>query len=332
MKRKPQRIAFTLVELLVVITIIGILIALLLPAVQAAREAARRMQCQNNLKQVGLALLNYEAASQTFPPGGLALSGGCGTSWWVRIMPYVEGANIADRYDYGKGGWLGSGTTNTVAIAMLQNQQFPYMYCPSSTLPRKVLSADIGQAGQTANLQGTTYAGISGAADGQTTNIYSAKDVAAFQANGWISTGGVLIEHRAVSIAEITDGTSNTIVVGEQSDSLSPVVNASSDVPCDTGDCRSDCGHGFPMGPAAGDNRTFNLTCVLHPINYKSTSGYGVGKNCGPNTPIQSAHPGGANVALADGSVQLLSASLHTGVLLNLATRNDNKVISGAAF
>jgi prepilin-type N-terminal cleavage/methylation domain-containing protein/prepilin-type processing-associated H-X9-DG protein len=331
MKSRKDNRGFTLVELLVVITIIGILIALLLPAVQAAREAARRMQCQNNLKQVGLALLNYEAGSQAFPPGGLATAGTAGTSWWVRILPYLEGGNIADKYDYGKGGWLGSGTTNTVSLQMLRNLQIPYMYCPSSTLPGKVLSAEIGQTGQTANLQGTTYAGVSGAADGQTTNIYSAKIVTAFQSEGWVSTGGVLVEFRAIPIAEITDGTSNTIAVAEQSDLLSPVVNASSDVPCDTGDCRSDCGHGFTMGPL-GDNRAFNLTCVFHPVNFKTATGYGVGGNCGPNTPIQSVHPGGANVAFADGSVQTISGSADITVLRNLATRNDSQVISGTSF
>ena len=92
---------FTLVELLVVITIIGILIALLLPAVQAAREAARRMQCSNNLKQVGLAILNYESSYSVLPPGGLRLSSRAayGSSWWVRILPYIEAGNVLDRYD-----------------------------------------------------------------------------------------------------------------------------------------------------------------------------------------------------------------------------------------
>lgn len=324
--------AFTLVELLVVITIIGILIALLLPAVQAAREAARRMQCQNNLKQIGLALLNYEACNQAFPPGGLITDNDvAGTSWWVRILPFVEGGNISDTYDYSKGGWLGSNTTNTVSRDMLRNLQFPYMYCPSSTLPSRVLSAEIGQTSENANLQGTTYAGISGAANGKAINIYSATQTTAFESDGWTSSGGVLIENRAIPIAEVTDGTSNTIAVAEQSDSLSPIVDAASDVPCDTGDCRSDCGHGFTMGPV-GDGRTFNLTCVLYPVNHKTANSYGVEGNCGLNTPIQSVHSGGANAAFADGSVQSLSESLDLTVLYNLATRNDNQVISGTSF
>jgi prepilin-type N-terminal cleavage/methylation domain-containing protein/prepilin-type processing-associated H-X9-DG protein len=326
--------AFTLVELLVVITIIGILIALLLPAVQAAREAARRMQCQNNLKQIGLGILNYEAQNHTLPPGGLESTKPFGTSWWVRILPFVESANVSDQYNYSMGGWLGM---NTDAQALLKNLQFPYMYCPSSTLPKKVLSSEVGQSGWTANIQGTTYVGISGAAvDDATTSRYSATQVTGSYADGWQSKGGVLIEYRAVTMAEITDGTSNTIAVGEQSDWLSPVVNSGSDVMCERGDCRSDCGHGFTMGPApalsTSDRRTFNLTCVYHPVNYKTATGNGVSGNCGPNTPIQSAHPGVVNVAFADGSVQTLSESLDMITLCNLATRNDGQVISASSF
>ena len=333
---KNRRIAFTLVELLVVIAIIGILIAMLLPAVQAAREAARRMQCQNNLKQVGLALLNYESDYGVLPPGGLEMSSGVayGTSWWVRILPYIEADYIAGQFDYDAGGWLGY---NTEAAAALRDLQFTFMYCPSSTLPRKVLTSEVGQVGYDQNVQSATYAGISGAADGNASNIFSAENSQAFTAQGWVSTGGVLIEYRGVSINEISDGMSNTIAVGEQSGFLSPQGsvptswNARSS-PCDFGDCRSDCGHGFPMGPAPAssptDNRTFNLTCVYHPINFKSRTGYGIPNNCGPNSPIQSVHPGGANVAFADGSVHMLSEMLDMQTLRGLATRNDGMAIT----
>lgn len=306
---------FTLVELLVVITIIGILIALLLPAVQAAREAARRMQCANNLKQVGLGLLNYESGHGMFPPGGLK-----GTSWWVRILPYIEQANISEKFNfnYGWPGWLGGGSDCTDNIALLKNQRFSFMYCPSSTLPPLVLS---NSDQNFANIQSATYAGISGATDHST-----AATVMALEAAGRISSGGVLIVNSGVPIAQITDGTSNTIAVGEQSDWLQPTTPGA-DRGCPNGDCRSDCWHSFAMG-GPDSNRAFNLTCVYHPINMKSTTGYGVPENCGPNTPIQAVHPGGAHTLFADGSVQFLNESLNLQVLYNLANRNDGKVTS----
>ena len=331
------RHGFTLVELLVVIAIIGILIAMLLPAIQAAREAARRMQCSNNLKQIGLALLNYEVNNGSFPPGGFPAQGGVwGTSWWVRILSYAEGGSIGDQYDYRESGWLGTSQANNQNnVALLNNQVISFMQCPSSTLPSMLKL-------EASNLQSTTYTGIAGAADNENlannTSIYSANYVGNINSNGakgWLSTGGILIPDRMVTIAEITDGTSNTIVVGEQSDWLSPIIDPSSNMACDSkGHCPADCGHGFPMGPSGygGDGRIFNLTCVYHPVNYKTTTGVGVAGNCGPNTPIQSAHSGVVNVAFADGSVQALPDALDMTVFRSLATRNDGQAISTSDF
>lgn len=280
-------------------------------------------------------ILNYEGSQGTLPPGGLALSSGnaYGTSWWVRILPYLEAENITAQYDYTQGGWLYS---NTMAAAILRNLQLPFMYCPSSTLPRKVLNPEVGQTGFDINVQCPTYTGISGAADDSSTNFYSAKKLIAFTADGWGSTGGVLVMYRAIPVAEITDGLSNTIAIGEQSDFLSPAGGVpttwnSTSTSCEFGDCRSDCTHGFTMGPpppSAADQRAFNVTCVYHPVNFKSTTGYGIKNNCGPNSPIQSVHPGVANVAFADGSVQTLSESLDMTILRCLATRNDGQAIS----
>ena len=142
---------FTLVELLVVITIIGILIALLLPAVQAAREAARRLQCANNLKQVGLALLLHEEAKSEFPAGGVAQPGS--HSWWVPTLPYIEQKNISDRYN------LPAGWTEQENHYLVDKVQFSFMYCPSSTLPPLA----VGGGGSPASLMRPTYAGVAGA-------------------------------------------------------------------------------------------------------------------------------------------------------------------------
>ena len=98
----PARLGFTLVELLVVIAIIGVLVALLLPAVQSAREAARRMSCSNNLKQLSLALHNYEDTHKTFPPAGIDSNQ---MSWVVLLLPYFEQKNLYDQFNFNRGSW-----------------------------------------------------------------------------------------------------------------------------------------------------------------------------------------------------------------------------------
>ncbi len=306
---------FTLVELLVVIAIIGILVALLLPAVQMAREAARRMQCSNNLKQVGLAILNYEASVGSFPSGGLATGAGSyGHSWWVRILPFAEQSAVYEKFDQ-KGtttGWLAGGSWNGNQINrdLLRLVEFALMDCPSSELPRQVLTGtDYGEA----DIMSAMYTGISGATDHST-----AEDRLSNPSDGRICYGGVLIVHDAVKMAEIIDGTTNTIMVGEQSGWCRSAVGKKAD-------CRSDCWHGLAMGPRpnGGSNRHFNLTCMVHGINENSMSGLGVSGNCGPNRPIQSAHPDGAHVLRADGSVHFMAETTEVQLLYNLANRDD---------
>ena len=142
MSRKPTstirhpNLAFTLVELLVVITIIGILIALLLPAVQAAREAARRMQCSNNLKQVGLAALNYESVNQMLPIGAIRRpSAYC--SVFVRLFPYIEQQAMFDVYDFKVDPWKPQ-NANVVA------QLISTLCCPSDTAASRSMTDDAG--------------------------------------------------------------------------------------------------------------------------------------------------------------------------------------------
>ncbi len=315
--RRTAARAFTLVELLVVIAIIGILIALLLPAVQAAREAARRSQCSNNLKQIGLALLNYESVRKSFPPGGLwSPSGSYGFSWIVRILPYTEESAIYQRLDWsgasygGALGWLGQNAANAQTLGYVQ---FPWLYCPSSTLPILVLNT----GGWTVNPSGTMYAGIAGA-----TNDATARDKAnTGTAPGRISFGGVLISLASVRIADISDGTTHTLIVGEQSDWCNDGFGNLSD-------CRSDCTHGFCMGPGDdGWDRIFNITTVVSGINEKSANAFGVPGNCGPNRAIQSVHPGGAHLLAADGSVHFVAETLDIQTFYNLVNRKDGNGI-----
>ena len=323
---------FTLVELLVVITIIGILIALLLPAVQAAREAARRMQCGNNLKQIGLGLLNYESTNGTLPVGGIHTTrgGGYGYGWIVELLPFVEAENIYDQLDLkgvkastGCVGWVGAGG-NAYNGEVLKNVALATFTCPSSPLPiRSSEGAADAYVGVQVAVQSSCYTGISGG--GFSPDYPNVRDMTgnSLGAGGKIGSGGCLIRNVAVRIADIYDGTTNTMIVGEQSDWCIKTPQGT------VMDCRSDCGHGFAMGPGldGGDDRDFNVTCVLHRIGEQSYNATGVPNNCGPNRPIQAAHSGGAMTLMVDGSVHFLSTDIAIATLYNLVNRNDQKVV-----
>ena len=128
-----SRKAFTLVELLVVIAIIGILIGMLLPAVQQVREAARRTQCLNNVRQCTLGAHNYASAFQDeFPPGNLQISSAWGNSFWVYLLPFIEQANLFEQYDLASGGW--TGVTSNPNRFILEDVQLSFLACPSSCL------------------------------------------------------------------------------------------------------------------------------------------------------------------------------------------------------
>ncbi|HTN76824.1 MAG TPA: DUF1559 domain-containing protein [Pirellulaceae bacterium] len=331
---RSHRAAFTLVELLVVIAIIGVLVALLLPAVQSAREAARRMQCTNNLKQMGLALHNYHATHESFPCGSLMGRKGVwswGPAWGIAILPYAEQTALFDQVDMK--GASGGGNAHVGLIytganeyngKLLAGVAIPYLYCPSSSLPRFVMT------GQTVpgpkGVASPTYTAISGAVD-DTSTINKDGESDQHRFKGKRSAGGVLAGGDLFfSFRDIRDGSSNTIMLAEQSDYC--VNSAGKKI-----DCRSDFGHGFSMGavdPANGDTRWFNTSSVRYSINEKNWETPFVGNEfyaC--NRPIQSSHSGGAMALKADGSVHFLSASTDLQTLYNLANRSDGKVING---
>ena len=230
------RQAFTLVELLVVIAIIGILVALLLPAVQAAREAARRMQCGNNLKQIALALHNYHDTYKFFPPGGITEGNCCsrlsGGTWTLFILPFAENQPLHDQYTFGgvsppattpaPPGYTNADHYNESAANQFVREQFMSLYlCPSDT---NIKFTDRPESGPGNRLQ---YApGSYRAVSGRTRRHPNWADNSeiwndgryAYRFRGVLhhvgtSSGGIVASTERMS--DIIDGTSNTIVVGE---------------------------------------------------------------------------------------------------------------------
>jgi prepilin-type N-terminal cleavage/methylation domain-containing protein len=206
------RRAFTLVELLVVIAIIGILIALLLPAVQAAREAARRTQCANNEHQIALALHNYHDVNNVFPPGGITNGNCCSTrslgTWTIFILPFIENQTLSDRYDF-------NAFNEAPVNQFVRESYLPFYICPSD---QKTNQLDRPESGPGSNL---LYAPGSYRA-----NEGSSNGLGWFDSNEWVAAGmnkrnrgplhtvgtnGLLEE----TITAITDGTSNTLLLGE---------------------------------------------------------------------------------------------------------------------
>ncbi len=321
--------AFTLVELLVVIAIIGILIALLLPAVQAAREAARRSQCTNSLKQISLALHNYHDVNKCFPPGVLPPSYGQATlrqaGWLVRILPYLEQVAAYGKITFNGVDWtVQHGAQPNWSI--IDELRVGALNCPSSRMP-------LQRAQGSHAIQLVNYAGIGG------TYLRGSDLAAAPTPNttcgyGGITTfNGVIVyagpNRSPVGMAHVADGTSNTFCVGEQS---SYYIN-SSGTTYDYRACNHDggawsCGAGGTQA-SNGTDWWLNVTLVRYPINYNPPSPPAEA-NAGyrRHTIIRSPHPGGAQLALTDGSVRFVSETIDQAIYLATASRDGGEPIS----
>ena len=334
---RRNRHAFTLVELLVVIAIIGILVALLLPAIQAAREASRRSQCSNNLKQLGLALQNHHDVYKRFPTGcanDLAPSFGThatganwGSSWYVYILPYIE---MGTMY----GNWVLDGTSsgfqNANNLALRQGVVINGFRCPSSVLP---MGSQNTSGAQPFGMI-PTYAGIAGLAGGAILPNYTETRVSGGAANnnGWLSAGGVLFSGSKINLRDVTDGSSFVMAVSEQGDFMV-------DTAGNKNAFNASQPYGWSMGsgssaspPAYGD-RQFNCTTVRYPVNQKTGwpvgfANIGITMDSGQNTPLNSCHPGGVLALLCDGSVRFLADATALSVLGLLATRDDAQPVT----
>lgn len=350
-----RRSGFTLIELLVVIAIIGVLIGLLLPAVQKVREAANRLKCQNNLKQIGVALHNYHDSNQCLPTGGatdqppfgtVPPSGGGygGSSWLVYLLPYVEQDAVFRKWQfYGPNtSTAGSGYYNTNNENLCSQLMMPTYRCPSSTLP--LWSTSKGTA-NISNPMVPTYAGISGAVNGAIPGFTETRLSTMKSGGSWggtVSSGGVLFANGVVSIRDIIDGTSNTMAVGEQSDTLQTLDGTI--IPWSASNW-----NGWPLGPCftyvpngqtnQADNRSYSMITIRYALNQKTGWPNGTatsGGNCpttgvcfggGANTPLNSTDSGGVNILLCDGAVRFLANSTSLATLAMLATRDDGQTL-----
>ena len=323
--------AFSIIEVLVVVAIISVLIALLLPAVQQTREAARRVQCSNNLKQLGLALHNYHDAKQVFPPGGLSVAR---FSFWYQLLPYVEELPMYEKITSpapGAGAVMQTniGRSNFRVGILLMGFHPPVMICPATPLLKGNRVPYNYPDSSTMYYTDTvmpTYAGICGSDD-----FMSEEGT-----YGIASSGGTLFPGSAVSIDAMKDGTSRTIIMGEQSDYGRDDSGQQFDIRSATGFAgfMGVFNAGFPRGPNASlwqsDNRIFNCLTVRYPVNFKTfdrTPAMGLLTNGGTNKPIQSAHAGGAFVLMGDSSVKFLHEGIPVQILKDLSNINDRRSV-----
>ena len=302
---------FTLIELLVVIAIIAILIALLLPAVQQAREAARRTQCRNGMKQIGLALHNYHDNFRKFPIG---TSGpGYATNWRGQLLPYLDQRaiyNLADPFRPGTSGYTA-----------MQGLLVPVYKCPSSPLDPFALNPGGETNNNNSRLMLIDYVGVMGAYPDPAGRAASCTPSTETPSYGQYCINGLLTYNKSFALRDVTDGSSNTMIVAEQSGTVGGV------------DVRSNYYGGWSGTGISGDATTLTggswgsgTTTVRYTINYNTQSA-GAQYTYGANTIINSYHEGGVHVLLGDGAIRFVSENVNFLTFQQLATKDDGQVI-----
>lgn len=296
-----KRDAFTLVELLVVIAIIGVMTALLLPAVQAAREAARKMSCANHLRQITLAIHNYESAFKVMPPGSYhAVPDGYSWGMLAFLLPFMEESAAFESIDFANPHCgeeiksrqaIGGNDPSSHAIAIL--------LCPSDPLSsQSLLSGPLGPlpySGDVGVLFPTDYLGMAGSNDADLTGTYEG-------CGGMMDGNGMMYSRSFHQFRDVLDGTTHTMIVGERA------------IPFDLG-------WGWPM-------------CGGHECEHYVSSALGLlHGNHDPaeyfihNQHYWSWHPGGCHISMVDGSVKFFTYSIDYNTYLNLSTRGGKEVI-----
>jgi prepilin-type N-terminal cleavage/methylation domain-containing protein/prepilin-type processing-associated H-X9-DG protein len=337
---RPRR-GFTLIELLVVIAIIAVLIALLLPAVQSAREAARRAQCVNNLKQLGLGIMNYESAQRSFPMGAVRrglyyanCSTTVGHTWANYIYPYLEQSNDYNMINFDR-------PYNSFSQVTAFNFRISSFLCPTDSDATKFdLSLNF------ITTVPSSYAGVVGLSE---VFLYRYNTLNADRCNA-IDSEGMFGLQIAYQVSSVTDGTSNTLLVGEKSRFPDEPAGSNFNFNNVSGWF---AGPPWTGTPAWNDTR---ITSLAYPVPKINAAGM---RNIGQSVPpcisstsplfsdnpnwtqacqqlgqwgFRSLHPGGANFLFADGSVRFLKETINLATYRALGTRNLGEVISADAY
>ncbi|MDB5351936.1 MAG: prepilin-type N-terminal cleavage/methylation protein [Planctomycetota bacterium] len=353
--RSRRNSGFTLIELLVVIAIIGVLIALLLPAVQAAREAARRIQCTNNLKQLGLALHNYESANRVFPPGRLnTYIAGNGHCWgaYSQMMPYLELQPLFNAMNFSMNPdpdyTTTSAAVNSTAAVTVVNS----LLCPSDGGTPTVV------------VGGGLYAGHN-----YLLSVGSGYSVVQRPPASQPEPNGLLYENSAVRMADIVDGTMHTAAISETVRSASGAPTGFSGAAAfaqdplggfvitgnntagngppilSDDDYKARCLSGSPPGfqPTRGikwlygapGHSMYNHRRPPNDSHYDCRGGLPHSdkspadwQNLSLNIAARSRHPGGVNVLCCDGHVQFVKNAVNVSVWQSLGSRNGGEIIS----
>jgi len=301
-RRRSCRRAFTLIEVVVVIAIIAVLIALLIPAVQRVRESAARVQCVNNLKQIGLALENFHGVRKSFPPGYVSSfdaagnDTGPGWGWAAFILPYMEQQSVFNAIQFKQ-------YIEAPANAGARVQQINSYLCPSDNAPATWTAMrydSVGNpVGPICDVASANYIGVFGISE------------------PGVDGEGIFYRGSSTKIGDITDGTSNTMMVGErcfrwcQATWVGSVTNASMVPP--------------PGSPAMAGEWNGSGFILGHTFE-------GIGGPGSPGTEVNgfaSQHTGGANFLFADGHVQFLQTNMNHKIYMALSTRAGGETVGG---
>jgi prepilin-type N-terminal cleavage/methylation domain-containing protein/prepilin-type processing-associated H-X9-DG protein len=284
-----RRRGFSLIELLMVVSIIAVLISMMLPAVLRAREAAQRAQCKNNLRQIGLALQNYHASYGLFPPGVLGDNGGPAAgqllhTWLAQLLPFIDQGALYTGYNY-------SERFDAVVNASTVSRFIPVYVCPSLIDPGKPMT-----------FAPTMYAGNAGTMPGQ--------------------NDGVLFPMSTVAFRDVIDGVSTTVIVGECAFGIGGWAQGAI---VERGQKENSLGAGQGFG--RGILRWWSCAepCARPGLNPPLTT---CADSCERKFQFSSAHPGGAQFIFVDGHIRFVSQKIDSDVLKALITRAGRELVS----